>query len=311
VDSTFDNNRALRNNYGGAVYFIGGNVTVYNSNFINNTGSGRNEGAIYFGSTGHNAIVSLINNTFSHNTGGAAYFGGCNVTVYNNKFINNLASGRGGGAIFMASGRYTAIALLMNNTFSHNSAAYCGVIEITELYHTNINITGNTFTYNRAIDLIPGNNGGGVICARNASVFVVDNNFSHNSADGDAGVIKADESQIIIERSIFSNNTAGGNGGALQTYLYPTNYTIVNSSFTDNQAGGDGGAMYIGRAGSHVTVYGSTFSDNYAAERGGVIAIIGSILQLNRASIYENFARTGEVVNSCSSNVTIVNPVVI
>ena len=86
---------------------------------------------------------------------------------------------------------------------------------------------------------------------------------------------------------------------------------IVNSSFTDNQAGGDGGAMYIGRAGCHVTIYGSTFSDNYAAERGGVIAIIGSTLQLNQGSVYENFARTGEVVNSCNSNVTIINPVVL
>ena len=68
--------------------------------------------------------------------------------------------------------------------------------------------------------------------------------------------------------------------------------------------------MYIGRADCHVTIYGSTFSDNYAAERG-VIAIIGSTLQLIRASVYENFARTGEVVNSCNSNVTIINPVVL
>ena len=44
---------------------------------------------------------------------------------------------------------------------------------------------------------------------------------------GDAGVIQVDESQVTVEGSIFNNNTAasGRNGGALQTYLYPTNYT--------------------------------------------------------------------------------------
>ena len=288
------------------------NVNIANCTFRNNTG-------ISFSYPYIPHSVNILNSTFKDNRayhsdhGGAIHFNGDNISILNSKFVNNTANGRGGGAINFASSRYSgsAIVLLVNNTFSHNTAAYCGVIKMTESYHFNINITGNTFTFNRAMDLIPGNNGGGVICARNASVSVVDNNFSHNSATGDAGVIQADNSQITIERSIFSNNTAGGNGGALQTYLYPTNYMIVNSSFTNNQAGGDGGAMYIGRAGCHVTIYGSTFSDNYAAERGGVIAIIGSTLQLNQASIYENFARTGEVVNSCNSNVTIINSVVL
>ena len=139
----------------------------------------------------------------------------------------------------------------------------------------------------------------------------MDNIFSHNSAAGDGGVIQTDESDVTIERSIFSNNTAGGNGGALQTYLYPSNYTVMNSSFTYNQAGGDGGVMYIGKAGSHVTIYGSTNYCNYAAERGVIIAVVGSTLQLNRASVYENFARTGQVINSCNSNVTIINSIVL
>ena len=308
-------NSIFKDNYG--IDFRGsngrGDVSISNCTFKNNTGIRFSYLYIPYG-------VNILKSTFKDNRahrsshGGAIQFDGGNITIFNSNFINNTASGRGGGAIYFASTRYrgnAAIMLLVNNTFSHNTAAYCGVIKMTGSYHFGINITGNTFTFNRAVDLIPGNNGGGVVCARNASIFVMDNNFNHNSAGGDAGVIQADDSQVTIERSIFSNNTAGGNGGALQTYLYPTNYTIINSSFTDNQAEGDGGAIYIGRAGCHVTIYGSTFSDNYAAERGGVIAIIGSTLQLNRASVYENFARTGEVVNSCNSNVTIINPVVL
>ena len=281
-------------------------ISIINSTFKNNTG-------ISFYYAEHS--VSIFNSTFKDNRahhsdhGGAIHFSGYNITVFNSNFINNTASGRGGGAIYFTSRRRDAMMFLVNNTFSHNTAAYCGVIKMaTVLYHSHINITGNTFIYNRAIAV---NNGGGVICARKTSAFVLGNNFSHNSAAGDGGVIQADESQITIEKSIFSNNTAGGNGGALQTYLYPANYMITNSSFTDNQAGGDGGAIYIGRAGSHVTIYRSIFSDNYAAERGGVIAIIGSTLQLNQPSVYENFARTGEVVNSCNSNITIINPIVL
>ena len=268
-------NSIFKDNYG--INFQGSNdrqdVSISNCTFKNNTG-------IIFDYLPHG--VNIFNSTFKANRarsggdGGAIHFNNANVTIFNSNFINNTANGRGGGAIYIASRWYSgsAIMLLVNNTFSHNTAAYCGVIKMTEFYHFDLNITGNTFTFNRAIDVIPGNNGGGVICARNASISVVDNNFSHNSATGDAGVIQADDSQITIERSIFSNNTAGGNGGALQTYLYPTNYMIVNSSFTNNQAGGDGGAMYIGRGGCHVTIYGSTFSNNYAAERGGVMLLL-------------------------------------
>ena len=155
---------------------------------------------------------------------------------------------------------------------------------------------------------VAGNNGGGVICIRNASLIVSDNTFSHNSAAGDAGVICVDESDIIIERTTFNNNTAGGNGGVLHTYFYPTRYRIIDSSFTNNQAGGDGGVMYVGRAGSHVTVSQSTFGFNDATNRGGVIAIIGSTLEMNRASVFENTAAIGEVVSTCNSNIEITNP---
>ena len=233
--------------YGGAIYQYDGNLNILNSNFSDNSVA---------------------------TAGGAIYFDGNNITITNSSFINNKAIAGGGGAIHSVR-RYTNITLV-NNTFINKTAAYCGVMEVAEFYHDNVNITGNTFVYNRAVRQISGNNGGGVICIRNASILLLDNTFSHNSAAGDAGVIQVDESDVIIERSIFSNNTAGGNGGVLHTYFYPTVYTIIDSFFTNNRAGGDGGVMYVGRAGSHVTISQSIFSFNNATERGGVIAIIGS-----------------------------------
>ena len=108
--------------YGGAIYYVGsGNMDILNSNFSSNS--------VHYngGNGGH---------------GGAVYFDGGNITVTNSTFINNTANGGGGGAISSAR-RYTNISLV-NNIFSHNTAAYCGVMEVTEFYHYHVNITGNS-----------------------------------------------------------------------------------------------------------------------------------------------------------------------
>ena len=213
LNSNFSDNLVTYNGDGGAIYVSGGGtltVTITGSYFSDNRVGSRSDGgdggAIY--ASGGALTVIITGSYFSGNRagrntgrGGAVYFDGVNITVSNNTFINNTAITGGGGAIHSAR-RYTNVTLV-NNIFSHNAAAYCGVMEVVEFYHHYVNITGNTFTYNRAIQQISGNNGGGVICIRNASILVSDNIFSHNSAAGDAGVIQVDESDIIIERSVF------------------------------------------------------------------------------------------------------------
>ena len=81
-------------------------------------------------------------------------------------------------------------------------------------------------------------------------------------------------------------------------FIYPTmaSYTITQTSFMGNQAGGDGGVMYVGRsrAGSQVRIQQTTFGVNHASGRGGAIAITGSTLYINTASIYENTAKLEE-----------------
>ena len=309
----FNNNRAGQR--GGAVYVRGGQVNITNTNFSDNiadrfNGGSGDGGALYITSGQSLNIynVHFNNNRAGTNTGngGAVYYDGGNITVTNSTFINNMAHGGGGGALHSVR-RYTNITLT-NNTFSYNTAAYCGVMDIDEFFHYHVNFTGNTFTYNRAVGLVAGNNGGGVICIRNASISLMDNNFSHNTATGDAGVIRVDESHVTVQRSIFSNNTAGGDGGVFHTYFYPSTYTISHTSFTDNQAGGDGGVMYVGRAGSHVAISQSTFTSNNATNRGGVLAVIGTTVHINGATISDNTAQLGEVVSACNSNVTISNP---
>ena len=294
---------------GGAIYTNNASVAISGAYFSDNSAGSRggHGGAVYISS----GAVIISGTYFSDNSagrnghGGAVYLDGDNITVINSTFVNNRANEGRGGALYSAR-CYTEITLV-NNLFSHNMAAYCGVMAVTEFYHYHINIIGNNFTYNRAVQY-SGNNGGGVFCIRNASVFVFDNIFGHNSAASDAGVIQAEESDVIIERSTFRNNTVENNGGVLHTYFYPTSYTIIDSLFTNNQARSNGGVMYAGRAGSHVTICRSTFEYNIALYRGGVIFIIGSTLEINGASILGNTAEIGEVINAYSSNVTITNP---
>ena len=92
--------------------------------------------------------------------------------------------------------------------------------------------------------------------------------------------------------------------------MYSTSYTITQTFFTNNQAGADGGVMYVhvGRAGSQVKVSQSTFGINRAAGRGGAIAIAGSTLYIDTASIYKNTAKLGGVASACKSNVKISDP---
>ena len=324
TDSHFSDNAVHSSNAsspGGAAIFVksaGAGVTITNCYFIGNVlgvaagpSSAGYGGALYV-PDGH-AGVTITNSHFIDNViasngghGGAVAVNDGNIAVVNTIFINNTANGGGGGAIYSGKS-YTNISLT-NNIFSNNTAVYCGVLDVDDFYHYNVSCTGNVFTYNRAVGQAARNNGGGVICIRNASIALLDNNFSHNSAAGDAGVLLVDESDVTVEGSIFSNNTAGGNGGVFHTYFYPTSYTITQTSFTNNQAGGDGGVMYVGRAGSQVRISQSTFGVNRATGRGGAIAIAGSSLYINTASIYENSAKLGGVVSACKSNIKISNP---
>lgn len=246
----------------------------------------------------------FIGNAHMNGNGGAIAISGGNITVVNSIFINNTAVG-GGGSIY-SSDSYTNISLT-NNTFYNNTANYCGVLFVDKFDHI-INITGNTFMYNRAVGQIAGSNEGGVACIRNASVVAFNSTFSYNSATGDAGVLRAEESNVALKSCQFSKNSAKGDGGVLHTFVYPTSYFITQTSFTSNQAGGNGGAAYTGVANSQIFIDQSTLAFNQASARGGAIAVAGSTLKVTQASIYSNSAKLGSVVSACKSSVYITNP---
>ncbi|MGL6297680.1 MAG: hypothetical protein ACRC1M_00775 [Methanobacteriaceae archaeon] len=152
IDSTFMNNTA-RSGYdfkigGGAIYNDYGNLTVIGSSFINNNailaGQG---GAIY--NEGYSNHLNVYNSIFLNNSaiygdGGAIYNGANNLNVYNSIFINNTLSGGSGGAIANRGNNFS----VDNSSFINNNAnsGHGGAI-----YNTgNFTAMGSSFMINNA-----------------------------------------------------------------------------------------------------------------------------------------------------------------
>lgn len=155
-NSRFENLRlsdASTSDYGGAVYGYNSQVTVRNSEFINNK-AGSYGGAIcaYW-----DTILTVINSTFNNNSadfrGGAIYSGMLsNITVINSSFINNSALG------------YTS--------------SYGGALCIES---NSLNLTGSVF-----MDNVVTARGGAVYTAKNSTINnnIFLNNINTNSDIG-------------------------------------------------------------------------------------------------------------------------------
>ena len=315
IGSNFISNRGYS---AGAVYIRGTNksVSILQNNFTNNTAHSSG-GALYvFSREDFVETVMISDNKFINNT--AAEYGGAlftlflfnvdesNISLTANSFINNKA-GIGGGAVFCESEGLFAhknSLQLAENTFSHNTALYCGALYAVRNLYDSVTVTKSRFTCNRAKG-----ESGGVICVGSDIVSILDSFFSHNSAIGDAGVLYVNSSfsDVTIQGSHFEGNRAGGNGGVLHYAMSCGNRVNVNqSSFIANQVIGDGGVMYLtSRCHSKVSVYESVFGDNHADDRGGVISIVRGSLEINKTNTYNNTADVGNDLRTCSTDVKV------
>ena len=65
-----------------------------------------------------------------------------------------------------------------------------------------------------------------------------------------------------------------------------------------------GGVMYLRRKGSKVKISRSTIGFNNAS-RGGFATVHGSSLEITTSNIFNNTAETGEVISTCSSDISV------
>jgi predicted outer membrane repeat protein len=140
-------NMIFRGNTGGPqLYLYGeGNVTITNTQFIENTANDDSGSAIYMSGNEGNGNLTITNSLFSGNTsiynGGAIYLEKASrVTITNSTFVDNSTSSDNGGAIAL----YGDIPVsITNSTFSNNTASTGGAFYVAE---GEVTITNSIFS---------------------------------------------------------------------------------------------------------------------------------------------------------------------
>ncbi|WP_298501001.1 right-handed parallel beta-helix repeat-containing protein [uncultured Methanobrevibacter sp.] len=205
---TFANANSSRSN-GGAVSFPSFG-RVINCNFINNTATNGDGGAINMGS-GTVTNCNFTNNTATNAVGGAVYFN-WDGTVTNCNFVNNSADY--GGAISMELGTVS------NCNFTANQASVDGGAVYFNWEGT---VTNCNFTNNNAEDY-----GGAVYFDEEGTV--TNCNFTGNNATtGSAIYFWSTSATKTVSNSCFLNNRA--NAETLEVTKNDNNITIT---FTGN-----------------------------------------------------------------------------
>ena len=289
INCTFSDNSAVLkplyltnpwNSRGGTIQIRGG-IRCVGSNFTNNS-------AFYYG--------------------GVAYMYDDSNDFYSERciFTNNSASVGSGGVLYGI--RRETTALIVDSTFTCNSAPLCGVadmLSITDGYHNNFTVVSSLFMLNSATDNTSDAVGlGGVGCIKNGSVTILCSNFIDNAAAQFAGVFYANESDLTISQSLFSRNLAAHDGGVL--YTNHSSHYISDSYFNSNFAENNGGSLFIrnSEANGRGTVQNCQFQQNSAAAgEGGALFITSSVLAVIQTNFLGNTAATaGAIVSSCSNS---------
>ncbi|RAP44232.1 MAG: hypothetical protein BZ136_09045 [Methanosphaera sp. rholeuAM74] len=201
----------------GAVNINGAIVTINNTKFINNTGSGSTGygGALYnmgvltmentlFDSNSHTNIggalatdnkLNMTNVTFTNNNAtryaGAIHYGNNYLSIKNSEFKNNTA-GQYGGVLAADRGELT----VENTTFAENSAQDGAVL------YTNgkTSITNSTIKENNATN-------GAIIRVQNNEVTLDENTFQLNNATTETLYLPSCTTKL--DQNTYNNTTIG------------------------------------------------------------------------------------------------------
>lgn len=221
------------NDNGGALYFNNFSKTIISKCRISNCEAINSGGGIYC--EGGNPTIS--NNTFTNNTadnGGGINCNGCTSNISNNNISNNSATSSlvlGGGGVFCRNGNPN----LESNTISNNTANKGSGIMC---------YTGNpTINNNIIINNTSTNAGGGICCSGGDPVIsnnIICNNSAGSGGNGGGGIFCNSGSNPIIINTIISNNTSTDGGGI---YCAGGSASIYNTTISNNR-GINGGALY-------------------------------------------------------------------
>lgn len=240
-DSVFRENTA---NGGGAIVLRStGDLTIRNTQFIENTATGDNGGAIFCDSNG-------------------------TVIIEDSRFEGNATSTRGGAAFFENASR----AVISNTTFISNTAIVSAGSDAGALFIEavgNTTVTGCDFVGNLA------NGAGGAVLSfldtgGGDSMEYIDSRFVDNECSSSTVAIFGGSVDIVNCEFLGNTTLRAGdgarNGGALRFRTSPGGQRsfgrVFNSVFDGNSAE-QGGAIVVGTATVEIT--NSTFVNNSAS----------------------------------------------
>lgn len=318
TNCTFDSNRA---NFGGAIYLISGvYANITNCTFKSNTASS-NGGAIY-SSTKNLKISDCTFKSNSASSNGGAIYSTNDLTVADSTFELNNATYSGGAIDSLG---YTLN--ISNSNFKSNKITSQGNSNGNTggagVHSTSINVTISKSTFE--LNSIPDNVRGASIyilpADGTAKIYIVDSNFTKNTAVGKGPGIcldsKTTASQLyysaeirgcVFKDNVMSGSVASQGGGAIHIYRDAI-VKIYSSLFINNSANlSEGGAI---RFSSDLSVYDCQFYSN-KAKQGGALCY-GQTITLNvQNSIFkDNYAQDGggaiKARTSTMDTVTFIN----
>ena len=270
----------------------GAKLTIENLNLKNTQSSGgQHEGsAIHVGS----GILSIYNSNFTNNSGefGAIYISnGSILTVSNSAFIDNSRYSGHGCAIYSQDSSLTVI----ESTFSGNIANY-GWGGAIYSQNSNLSVTDSTFIGNHAIM------GGAIYACDCSNLKVVKSKFRNNIAeksgrDPEGGAIYVNGSDLTIFGCEFYDNSARqgtfyGHGGAISSIN--SNLTISESIFGNNSASVHSGAIMISNSTSHIDF--SDFINNSADNGGALFVAFGKNVTICKSNFVNNSAKNSATI---------------
>ena len=140
------------------------------------------------------------------------YISGSNFT-YNRVLGQHFANNGSGGAGGVICSNIYAVIMILDITFSHNSAV----------------------------------GDGGVIQAGNGQVTIERSIFSNNTAGGNGGALQTDfyPARYTINNCSFTDNQAGDDGGEMYVGIDGSHMTIHKSTFSHNYAAENGNTIAI------------------------------------------------------------------
>jgi len=282
VESTFEGNYTLGyfgsstrwRHMGGAIYSVGQDMTVTDSNF-GASGEGNRAtsgGAIaMFDSTTGVATLTVTGTDFEDNysagRGGALWLGCVDATITGDSdgtwdsYLDGSSStfwsnyGENGGAIY-----------LYGDGYGYDDGSY----ECPDGTQGSLTVEGVVFDDNEA------DYQGGAIHTQQSDVALdyieISNSvFYSNEADSSGGALNTDNVDLTIDHSLFLSNYTNSDGGAMEVSGDAWDLEITNSEFTDNQSWEEGGGAIKNSGLYSMTVSDTLFQGNGADEDGGAI----------------------------------------